>query len=403
MLSAGNPGGTRRVLIFTNSFRIGGSERQAVELIKQFHHHPRLDILVACFEAAGALAQGLPMSLRDVHAFPLKAFHHPSTLLTAVRFLRLLRRVRPDVVLCFDFYSNVFVIMLARLAGVPVILGSRRDEATMRTSAQNRVERWCLRLATGVVTNSEVLKTQLVERDGLSACNVSVIENGLDIDRFVYLNAGGAARSSEALSSPTVAVVANLRPEKGHLTFLEAVAQLRVTHPQVRYLIAGNGPLRDTISARIAELGLGEQVTLLGEIHDIAAFLHTTDVVVLPSLTNEGMPNAVIEAMAAAKPVVATATGGTLDVVVDGVTGFLIPPKDPTALADGIGRLCDEPPLRRAMGERARARVRQRFSSDRMAADYIRLCETLLDRRRAGGRYRRQAKEESESGWLDNR
>ncbi|NIN09818.1 MAG: glycosyltransferase, partial [Gemmatimonadales bacterium] len=124
------------------------------------------------------------------------------------------------------------------------------------------------------------------------------------------------------------------------------------------------------------------QVTLVGEVHDIAAFLYTTEIVVLPSLTNEGMPNAVIEAMAAAKPVVATAIGGTPDVVDDSVTGFLIPPKDPAALADRIGRLCSEPSLRRAMGGRGRARVRERFSSGRMAADYIRLCAGLLD---AGG------------------
>jgi glycosyltransferase involved in cell wall biosynthesis len=374
-----------RVLVFTNTFRVGGSERQAVELIRSLDRD-RFEPIVACFRHDGPLLRDLPADLPPPEAFPLTAFWHAGAAYQAWRFLRLLRRRRVAVVQCFDFYANVFAIPLARLAGVPVVLGSRRDEGTVRTTAQRRVERWCYRHADAVVANGAAIGRQLVERDGLPKNRVVVVHNGIDLGRFDRLAERAPGQPTGAVRGPTVAVVANLRPEKGHLVFLEAAARLAQRCPDAEFVIAGDGPERDRIAARIATSAAAPHVRMAGAVANVAAFLRDVDIVALPSLTNEGFPNAAMEAMAAARPLVATDSGATRELVVDGVTGYLVPPGDAAQLADRLAELCADPLARRRMGARGRERVASLFTADRMGHRFGTLFETLLARAaRAGG------------------
>ena len=365
-----------RVLVFANSFRIGGSERQAVELIKRVDP-ARFEIVVACFQKDGPLLKELPLTITQLHEFPLHSFFHPSTAGQAFRFIRLLKRAHIQVVQCFDFYSNLFAIPLARLCGVPVILASRRDEASMRTLAQQRAELCSYYLATGVVANAEAIKDQLVRRDRVSAEKVWVIHNGLDLDRFDRHGGPPSEGTVSRRQGLTVAVVANLRPEKGHLVFLDAAQRLMKSNPQARFLIVGDGVMRERIETRVREGGLTGQVQLTGAVKDIPAFLRSVDIAVLPSLKNEGFPNTVMEAMAASLPVVATDTGGTSELVIDGLTGFMVQPGDAAALVDRIGRLCSDPEMRRKMGEAGRRRIIDHFTTDRMARKFEALYSRL--------------------------
>jgi glycosyltransferase involved in cell wall biosynthesis len=365
-----------RVLVFTNSFRIGGSERQALELIKRVDP-ARFEITVACFQKDGPLLTDLPLAITQPHEFPLERFFHPSTAGHAFRFIRLLKRNHIQVIQCFDFYSNLFAIPLARLAGVPVILASRRDEASMRTPAQRRAELWSYYLATGVVANAEAIKDQLVRRDRVSSGKVWVIHNGLDVDRFDRHEGSPSEGTVSRRQGLTVAVVANLRPEKGHFVFLDAAKRLTKSNPQIRFLIVGDGVMRDRIKTRVSELGLTEQVQLTGAVKDIPALLRSVDIAVLPSLKNEGFPNAVMEAMAASVPVVVTDTGGTSELVIDGLTGYMVQPGDAAALGDRIGRLCGDAEMRRKMGEAGRQRIIDHFTSNRIARKFEALYSRL--------------------------
>ena len=236
-------------------------------------------------------------------------------------------------------------------------------------------------MATGVIANADAIKDQLVRRDKVSAKKVWVIHNGLDLDRFDWhggSHSEGAAPQNHGLR---IAVVANLRPEKGHLVFLDAAQRVRKSNPQARFLIVGDGVMRERIETRVRELGLTEQVQLTGAVKDIPALLRSVDIAVLPSLRNEGFPNAVMEAMAAAVPVVATDTGGTSELVIDGLTGFMVQPGDAVALGDRIGRLCDDAEVRRKMGGAGRRRVMEQFTSERMARHFEELYRTLLRRK----------------------
>jgi len=367
-----------RVLVFANSFRIGGSERQAVEFIKRVDP-ARFEIVVACFQKDGPLLEELPLTITQLHEFPLHSFFHPSTAGQAFRFIRLLKRAHIQVVQCFDFYSNLFAIPLARLAGVPVVLGSRRDEASMRTPAQRRAELWSYYWATGVIANADAIKEQLVRRDKVSADKVWMIHNGLDLDRFDRHGGPPSEGTVSRRQGLTVAVVANLRPEKGHLVFLDCARRLITSNPEARFLIVGDGVMRERIETRVSELGLTKQVQLTGAVKDIPALLRSVDIAVLPSLKNEGFPNAVMEAMAASVPVVATDTGGASELVIDGLTGYMVQPGDAAALGDRIGWLCNDAEVRRKMGEAGRQRIVDHFTSNQMARKFEALYSELVD------------------------
>jgi glycosyltransferase involved in cell wall biosynthesis len=363
-----------RVLVFTNSFRTGGSERQATELIKRLDRS-RFEPLVACFRNEGPFIEELKDCIQDLQIFPLTSFCNSTALREAGRFLSFLRKARVDVLQSFDLYANLFAIPLARLAGVPIVLGCRRDEGVMRSKAHQMAERACYSLATGVVANARAIKDQLVRRDGLESQRVWVIPNGLDLDRFHALEQAGPGRKHDEV---TVAVVANLRPEKGHLVYLDAVQRLLKPLPNVRFLIVGGGIIEEDIRAAVRDRGLSERVTMTGIVNPIPPMLKSIDIIVLPSLSNEGLPNSVMEAMAASLPVVATDTGGTGELVIDGHTGFLIPPGDSAVLADRIERLCRDAELRRKMGEAGRNHIVQHYTVDRMARKFEALFDDLF-------------------------
>jgi glycosyltransferase involved in cell wall biosynthesis len=365
-----------KVLIFTNSFLIGGSERQAVELIKCIDR-TRFEPYLACLRKDGPLFNELPDDFKDIPSYPLSGFFNVTAFRQALKFLRYLRDIRVHVVQCFDFYSNLFAIPLARLAGVPVVLGARREEAVTKTWSQRTAERWCYRLATGVVANAEAIKAQLVQRDGLPQARVWTVHNGLDIQRFDDRSANSEDHSDR--NGLTIGVVANLRPEKGHAVFLDAATHLRRLYPGLKFLIVGDGYYRRQVEANVNGLGLADVVRMTGAVADIPAILRTIDIAVLPSLSNEGFPNSVMEAMAARLPVVATDTGGTRELVLDGETGYLIPPGNASILVDRLARLCDDRQLRMKMGELGRRRIEQEFTVAKMSCKLESLYRTLLN------------------------
>ena len=364
-----------RILIFTNSFRIGGSEGQALQLIKHLDRS-RFELHVACFDREGPLLDQLPTDVGEVVAFPLAGFARLSTVRQAARFITFLRNAKIQIVQTFDLYTNVFGIPLARLAGVPVMVGSRRDHGVKRTAWQVRTECWSLRLAMQVVANAEAIKHRLVQERILPTDRVFVIQNGLDLSRFPIPHGSLHPPSVFEPHSVIFAVVANLRPEKGHLTFIRAAQLVASACPEARFVLIGDGPMRQKIEDSIGALGLCEKFQLMGAVTNVPLALQSVDVVVSPSDT-EGFPNAVLDGMAASKPVVATDAGGTRELVAEGVTGYLVPVGAVELLASRMIALCQAPATRESMGERARSIVEQTFTVENMARRFELLYEKL--------------------------
>jgi glycosyltransferase involved in cell wall biosynthesis len=223
---------------------------------------------------------------------------------------------------------------------------------------------------------------QELERYGIGRPGqVTVLPLGLDLERFVGCerHAGWLRREIGAGErTPLIGIVARLVPIKRHDDFLDAAARLQTRWPDARFLIVGDGERRAPLEAAARRHGLADRVTFLGWRRDLDRIYADLDVVVLTS-ANEGSPVSLIEAMAAARPVVATRVGGVPDLVEHGVNGLLVPPGDPPAVADAITTLLADADRRRAMGNAGRKRVRDAHGVDRLVADVDRLYSELVE------------------------
>jgi glycosyltransferase involved in cell wall biosynthesis len=351
------------VVLLLTSFDVGGTERQMVELARRLDpslFRPHL----ACFHKRGPLLGDIPDRI-PVREFPLRGFARPGALARFAAFVWWCRSIGADVVHTCDLYANIFGLPAAAVAGVPVRIGNRREILTGdKSAAQLAAQRWAYRAAHAVVANSDAACDQLV-REGVPPDRLHLIANGLDATRFV-------PNPEPRSAIRRIVTVANLRPEKGHDTLLAAAPRILERYPDATLTFVGDGPQRDHLETLTRALGLTGRVTFLGECRDVVPALTASDLFVLPS-RSEAFPNALIEAMAAGLPVVATAVGGIPEVVSDGGNGLLVPPDDTYALADAVLTLMDDPTRAALLGHAARFDVEQNYTIDRMVERFERL------------------------------
>jgi glycosyltransferase involved in cell wall biosynthesis len=220
---------------------------------------------------------------------------------------------------------------------------------------------------------------------GYNSRKLWLIHNGIDIKPFYERSEAEKDVIKREYELPLdkliITCVANLRPPKGHEYLIQALHELKRENPDFLTLLVGDGPLRGKLEKLIRDLGLKAQVRFLGSRgrKDIPEILAISDIFVLPSLC-EGLPTAIIEAMAAGCPVVATAVAGTPEVVIDGETGFLVNSRDPEALAQKIAKLLKDPQLRETMGEAGVKRIKEHFTLEKMVQNYETLYRNLMDR-----------------------
>jgi glycosyltransferase involved in cell wall biosynthesis len=240
-------------------------------------------------------------------------------------------------------------------------------------------------MASRVLVNSEAIRDHLLAGRRVAPEKIVVIRNCLsDAAERAALDSDGRPKQRAALlrelnlddGVKLIGLVARLQPVKGHRYFIEAASRIAAAEPKAHFLLVGDGALRREIEEQAARLGVGARAHLLGSRGDAAAIAAGFDVAVLASLS-EGFPNAVMEAMAAGAPVVATAVGGTTELVIDGATGFLAPPADADALARRILDALQNPERSAQMAANGRQRVLDKFSMRRMVESVERLYEEI--------------------------
>jgi glycosyltransferase involved in cell wall biosynthesis len=352
------------IAVLLNSFHSGGTEHQMTQLISRLDQE-LFTIHVACLGAEGALRDRVESAGLSITEFPIHSLKSASTARQMLRFARWCRARGVQIVQTCDFYANVFGLPAAALARVPVRIGSRRDVfMPERTPAQQRLQRLAYRFAHRVVANSSAAVDRLIE-EGVAVGKIAHIANGLDLDR--YDTSARAARPRRV-----IATVANLRPGKGHEVLLKAAASIVRRIPDVTFLIVGDGPRREELERLAATLRVSAQVQFAGYRTDVPEILRQADVFAFPSFM-EASPNAVIEAMAAGLPTVATRVGGIPEVIEHDRSGLLVAPGDDRALAAALVRVIERPALASQLGEAAREAVGTRFSFDRMVGEFQQL------------------------------
>ncbi|HEV3467920.1 MAG TPA: glycosyltransferase [Pyrinomonadaceae bacterium] len=372
------------VLQLVGSFHQGGSERQAVQLARLLHASGRYRVRVACLDAGGPLrAEVEGLSLGEVEEYPLTSFYDRNALAQLRRFAARLRERRVDLVQTHDFYTNVFGMAGAWLARVPARVAAKRETGGVRSGAQRATERAAYKLAHAVVANSEAVRRQLIG-EGVPAQKVFTVYNGLDPARVSppegFRRGDALARLGLPEGRPLVTLVANLRHAvKDHPTFLRAARRVREAVPDAAFVLAGEGELTGQVRALAARLGLEGDVFFTGRCAEVGPLLAVSEVCVLSS-SAEGFSNAILEYMAAARPVVATDVGGAREAVAEGETGHLVAAGDDAAMAARLVELLRDPARAREMGERGRRRVAERFSCAAQLERTEALYERLLAR-----------------------
>lgn len=369
-----------RILYVIGTLERGGAETQLVELASGLDR-ARFEPTVCCLAGGGPLAATL--AARGVPVEIVAATSGPRRLRALTGFSRLLRRVRPDVVHGHLYWGNVAAALGGRLLGARAVVGSRLNLARPPPPARRALRRLANAWTHLVIANSEAVRHAAARVEGLTEERLIVIHNGVDCSRFDVAPDPRLRDSLGGGAGPLVTVVANLRRSKGHAVFLQAWASVVRALPRSRALLVGSGPLHDELENRAAALGVRSSVHFLGARHDVPALLALTDVVAHASL-REGFPNAVLEALAAGRPVVATDAGGTREAIVDGRTGLLVPPGDASALEAGLMRLLSNPDEARALGDAGRRHVAERFRISTM----VRAHEAAYDRVLAASRRR---------------
>jgi glycosyltransferase involved in cell wall biosynthesis len=356
----------RRVLILNATYVVGGAERN-LQLLA-LHLHSRFDLHVCSLYQPGEIGEQIREAGIPFHAL----YGHSRTDWRVLpRFLSLLRRIRPEVLLTVDApYAVLYAVLAKRLKlARKLVIAVHSFGKIKRTREMAFARRFAARATDTLIALAESHRRFLLEEEGWQAHEVVVIPNGVDLQRFTP--EGGNLREQWGLSpnTPAFGVVAGLRPEKNLFRFLRVAQQVLSALMEARAFVVGDGELRHDLETSSQQMQCASRIVFTGALHDIPAVWRSLDVAVLTSDT-EVLPMTLIEAAACAVPAVSTDVGAVRDVVLDGQTGFVVPVEDEDTLAERILYLLRHPEERRAMGRRAREHAEAHFDLRQMVERY---------------------------------
>jgi len=374
------------VLFIIDSFEQGGSERQAMQLLRQLHTSGRCRVRLACLQNRGSLrAEADQLGIGEIHEYALNSFYDLNFVRQLRRLVQFIKVKEIDVVHTHCFYTNIFGMTGAFLAGVRGRVTSKGETDGFRTPMQKRAERAAFRLSHRVIANCLVVQNQLI-REGVSPSRIIQHYNGLDMDRLTVRAGLTRERALAAFGLPQepsrrfVSIVANLRnPVKDHPMFLRAAARVRAAVPDAGFVIAGEGELMTGLRDLAKQLGIQDDVFFIGRCDSVADLLFASDIGVLSSKA-EGFANAMLEYMAAGLPVVATDVGGAREAITEGETGYVVASGNDENMAERIIELLSQPERAKAMGRRGKLFVAEKFSCDRHLQNTLELYDELLSK-----------------------
>lgn len=374
----------RKVFFLLDSLNIGGTEVQAVELATRLN--PELyDVTLGCLRARGPLLDRLKGSSVSIREFyPQGGFDSVQGGYQMLRLALFLRRGGFQIMHAHDLYANLLGIPAAVIARIPVIISSQRDlgHLDLYKSWRRIWLRRLQKLSTAVLTNANAVREAVLTEDHFAAEKVRVIHNGVDLERF--------ARPSEDrswLAPPNgnqerwIVLVGNMHGDvKGHPVLIAAAQTVVREFPDVKFLFAGDGEKKNDFEKQTQRLGIARHFLFLGRRDDVPRILACSDIGVLASKA-EGLPNAVLEYLAAGLPTIASCVGGNVEIIRDGKTGLLVPPEDSSALAAAILRLLRNPVLAADLGKNGQNFVAAEFSFQRLIEKTDQMYTELLHAR----------------------
>jgi glycosyltransferase involved in cell wall biosynthesis len=370
---------TRRIFYLVDSFNLGGTESQAVELALRMSARGHR-VTLGCLKAEGPLRQRLEGSSVEVKEFyPKGGIDSAWGAFQLARLIWHLRKRGYDIVHTHDLWSNLLGVPAGRLAGVPVIISSRRDLGHLDWY-QGKRRIWLRRiqnLSHCILTNATSIRDVLIAEDGFETEKLRVIHNGIDVEKFLRTGEKKMLLP-RAGEGKLIVLVGNMHSEvKGHSWLIACAPAVVAEFPRTQFVLVGGGEQQERFENEVLALGMRDSFIFAGRRKDIAEILACCDIGILPSLA-EGLPNALLEYMAAGLPAVVSNVGGNVELVKDGVTGLLVPPRDSAALSAAILKLLLDSDLASRIANQAREFVERNFSFECMVQQVEDLYEEML-------------------------
>jgi glycosyltransferase involved in cell wall biosynthesis len=313
--------------------------------------------------------------------FPTEKFYNLHGLHQIVRLGLLAKRQKVDIIHTFFEKSEVMGWLITRFSHVPVWITSRRDLGFLRKKSYREIFKISGRNCNRCVANCHAVKNKVIEQENLPDEKVSVIYNGLDFSYYMRPSNGNRIRNELGVENkrPIVGMIANFNFEiKGHHFFIEASKKILDEFPDTEFVLVGDGSLRCRYEKMAQDFGIKDKIHFLGKREDVPEILSSLNISISCS-TSEGFSNVILESMAAGKPVISTSVGGSSEIVVNGVTGYLVPPADPDALARAVTMLLQNPGKAAAMGAEGKKIVHEKFTVDSMVKNYEKLYTELVE------------------------
>src|SRR5215469_12650051 len=344
--------------------RTGGTETHLAQLITGLPADRFRCSLVAFDLGANALLEGLRARGVPVIHLPVGREYVPRAALQAWRLAQLIRRERCDIVQTFHQKADTYGAVVARLAGAPHLVSSKRDTGDLRKPWHVYCNRALSPLFDAFIAVADSVRAAVLANDHLPPGRVFTIYNGVDTTRFAVPS---AAQKTEArhrfdieADEFVVGMVAGFRREKNHDVFFDGLLQALPSIPGLRVLAVGGGPLLEQFRGRLAGTALGSRTVFTGDVAEVLPCLWAMDVGCLTPGSNEGFSNAILEQMAVGLPVIVSDVGGNAEAVIDGSSGWVIPPLDSTALCEALLAVHGNQERAASMGRAARTRAQER-------------------------------------------
>ncbi len=368
------------ILFFLHYLKgFGGTERYLFEVIKRLDRDKYIPF-ICCFQLKEVMrevfkAQGVPVT-----EFPMQRIYGFQAVRYGKKLIDFIKEEKIKIIQSFHLLPDIFVPIVAKIASVPIIISSRRDMGFDKNKYHLFLQRRINVLVDKIMVNSDAVKNSVINNENVSSSKIEKIYNGIDIVNQKNVSSIKVLKKklNIKLSDFIVGILAHHnRSIKGGIFFISACLKILKQVPNTKFLVVGGGNLIEELKENAKSLGIAEQVIFTGPVLDARDYLSMMDVSVNSSLS-EGFSNTILESMASGVPVVATNVGGNPEAIMNGKTGFLVPPANDSAIADAVVRILKDKKLTKSMGLCAKKHVEENFSMEKMMARVENFYDSLM-------------------------
>lgn len=355
--------------------KIGGAERVVLRLAKGIDKN-RFTVSICCLAERGPIFDEAEEAGIKIYTLGIR---NRWDLFKILRLIKILKKLNIHILHAHLFHANILSRIIGRISNTPIIISTEHIMG-VEGSLRLLINRLTSTFVNRYIVVSEAVGSFLNKNVKIRSAKISTVLNGIEYNNFeVSLIEQEKFKKKFGItdSHEVIGTIARLHRQKGHIYLLHAIKSVAERFPGVKFLVVGDGPLKYKLEDLARKLDVGNNIVFTGNQKDIITILSLIDIFVLPSLW-EGLPITILEAMAMKKPVVVTNVSGNPEVVVDNITGILVPPKEPVLLAEAIVRLLRDKDLRFKLGEAGYQRGKDKFSAEQMIANTTMIYDELL-------------------------